>query len=77
MLNCKPLAITPYSNLQRLPLNICGIHFQFSNSNCNTKPHTDNKVKIISGDIVRQNHHGVENIPKPKTIMDISHTIPT
>ena len=48
---------------------------QASNSDCNTDPRADNKVKIISGDIVRRNHHGEQNLPKPQTIMDISHTI--
>lgn len=76
MVNCEPLAIIPRSALQRLPLNICGARLQFSDSNCQTKPHADNKVKIISGDIIRRNHHGEENIPKPQTIMDISRTIP-
>lgn len=76
MVNCKPLAIIPHSNMQRWPLNICTTHLQFSTRNCKTKPHADNKVKIISGDIVRRNHHGEESIPKPQTIMDKSHTIP-
>lgn len=56
--------------------NISSARSPSSNSDCGTKLHADNKLKIISGNIVRWNHHGEQNIPKPETITCVPNTNP-